>query len=97
MDRQDEAFRKAAVHLERRLEEEGNGFALMELFEELSDICAVSDRPMVLMIDEVDSATNNQVFLDFLAQLRAYYIRRTRQPTFRSVILAGVCLSLIHI
>ena len=90
-DRQDEAFRKAAVHLERRLEEEGNGFALMELFEELSDICAVSDRPMVLMIDEVDSATNNQVFLDFLAQLRAYYIRRTRQPTFRSVILAGVC------
>ena len=91
VDRQDEAFRKAAVHLERRLEEEGNGFALMELFEELSDICAVSDRPMVLMIDEVDSATNNQVFLDFLAQLRAYYIRRTRQPTFRSVILAGVC------
>lgn len=42
------------------------------------------------MIDEVDSASNNQVFLDFLAQLRAQYIERDIQPTFRSVILAGV-------
>lgn len=30
------------------------------------------------------------VSMDFLAQLRAYYIRRTIQPTFQSVILAGV-------
>ena len=42
------------------------------------------------MIDEVDSASNNQVFLDFLAQLRGYYINRDRKPTFWSVILAGV-------
>ena len=41
------------------------------------------------MIDEVDSATNNQVFLDFLAQLRGYYINRSRFATFQSVILAG--------
>lgn len=26
------------------------------------------------MIDEVDSASNNQVFIDFLAQLRGYYL-----------------------
>ena len=45
----------------------------------------------MLMIDEVDSATNNQVFLDFLAQLRGYYINRSRFATFKSVILAGVC------
>lgn len=45
---------------------------------------------MVLLIDEVDSATNNQVFLDFLAQLRAGYIDRDELPSFRSVILAGV-------
>lgn len=63
---------------------------LLELFEYLSDICAASDKPVVLMIDEVDSATNNQVFLDFLAQLRAYYIDRDVTPTFRTVILAGV-------
>ncbi len=65
-------------------------FLLLDLFEYLSDICTEADKPIVLLIDEVDSATNNQVFLDFLAQLRAYYIRRTKQPTFQSVILAGV-------
>lgn len=86
-----EAFRAALSRLRECLEGGRGGFGLMELFEELSDICAVSDRPVVLMIDEVDSATDNQVFLDFLAQLRAYYIRRSLQPTFRSVILAGVC------
>ena len=54
--------------------------------------CAKSMLPVVLMIDEVDSATNNQVFLDFLAQLRDGYISRETDdiPAFQSVILAGV-------
>ena len=54
--------------------------------------CGASRRPVVLMIDEVDSAANNQVFLDFLAQLRDGYISRETDgiPTFQSVILAGV-------
>jgi len=65
-------------------------FRLQMLFEYLSDICDAADKPIVLMIDEVDSASNNQVFLDFLAQLRAYYIDRDIQSTFQSVILAGV-------
>ena len=50
-------------------------------------------RPVVLIIDEVDTAANNQVFLDFLAQLRSLYIKRETNPkskTFHSVILAGV-------
>ena len=40
----------------------------------------------------MDSATNNQVFLDFLALLRDAYLDREDQgiPTFHSVILAGV-------
>ena len=44
------------------------------------------------MIDEIDSAANNQVFLDFLSQLRDGYIRRDADglPAFQSVILAGV-------
>ncbi|MBE5866643.1 MAG: 9-O-acetyl-N-acetylneuraminate esterase [Lachnospiraceae bacterium] len=65
-------------------------FELPELFEHLTVICDSSNKPIVLLIDEVDSATNNQVFLDFLAQLRAYYIDRDVQSTFQSVILAGV-------
>lgn len=63
---------------------------LSVLFYHLSDWCRQSVKPLVLVIDEVDSASNNQVFLDFLAQLRGYYIRRDKKPTFQSVILAGV-------
>ena len=65
---------------------------LDELFDVLTDWCEDSDRPVVLIIDEVDSATNNQVFLDFLAQLRNGYIARDTDNivTFQSVILAGV-------
>lgn len=50
-------------------------------------------KPIVLIIDEVDSATNNQVFWDFLSQLRSLYLKRAnsnRVKTFQSVILAGV-------
>ena len=65
-------------------------FSLYELFEALSSICGASLLPVVLIIDEVDSASNNQVFLDFLAQLRNCYIERDEIPTFQSVILSGV-------
>ena len=60
------------------------------LFEGLSGLCEASRRPIVMMIDEVDSASNNQVFIDFLAQLRGFYLDREYSPIFHSVILAGV-------
>ncbi len=63
---------------------------LVSLFRYLSKICKVALKPIVLIIDEADSASNNQVFLDFLAQLRGAYLRRNKFPTFKSVILAGV-------
>ena len=81
----------ACKRLENECDKRDQYFSLMELLELISDICGAADRPLVLMVDEVDSATNNQVFLDFLAQLRAYFIDRESQPTFQSVILAGVC------
>lgn len=77
-------------NLSSNAENDSRPFELMELFDCLQDICAASNRRIVLMIDEVDSATNNQVFLDFLAQLRSAYIKRMTNPTFQSVILAGV-------
>ena len=69
-----------------------SGFGLVELFENISDICSSADKPIVLMIDEVDRASNEQVFMDFLAQLRGAYISRESNgtPAFHSVILAGV-------
>lgn len=63
---------------------------LAVLFACFSKWCQKSGKPVVLIIDEVDSATNNQVFLDFLAQIRGYYIDRDEAATFQSVILAGV-------
>ena len=63
-----------------------------ELFMSLSKWCSISEKPIVLLIDEVDSATNNQVFLDFLGLLRDGYISRESNeiPAFQSVVLAGV-------
>ena len=63
---------------------------LSVLFKTLMELCRKSERKIVLIIDEVDTASNNQVFIDFLAQLRAYYLRRHGMPVFQSVILAGV-------
>lgn len=65
---------------------------LRRLFELLQMFCESSPRPVVLMIDEADSASDNQVFLDFPAQLRSYYLERESAGTvtFQSVILAGV-------
>ena len=65
---------------------------LSTLFDHLYLWCGESDKKVVLIIDEVDSATNNQVFLDFLSQLRYGYISRDTNgdPAFHSVILAGV-------
>ncbi len=68
--------------------------SLDRLFRALSGVCRTAGRPIVLMIDEVDSASNHRVFLDFLAMLRGYYLSRDSHPIFHpifhSVILAGV-------
>lgn len=64
--------------------------SLHALFKVLKVWCEESDKRIVLIVDEVDTAANNQVFVDFLAQLRAYYLKRRRVRTFQSVILAGV-------
>lgn len=49
-------------------------------------------KKMVLMIDEVDKSSNNQLFLDFLGMLRNKYLEREEMggDTFHCVILVGV-------
>ena len=83
-------MKNAVEALNEAVQNQSDKLELVELFRLLSGICSASLKPVVLMIDEVDSATNNQVFLDFLAQLRGYYIDRDERGTFQSVILAGV-------
>ncbi len=63
--------------------------SLDELFLCLSNVCSMAPRPVVLLIDEVDHASNHPVFIDFLAMLRGYYLNRENMAAFHSVILAG--------
>ncbi len=71
-------------------ESESRRVRMAELFACFSEWCERSEQPVVLMIDEIDTAADNQVFLDFLAQLRAAYLDSDKTPTFQSVILSGV-------
>ena len=66
---------------------------LSDLFRVIDKWCRENEKPLVLIIDEIDSAANTQAFLDFLGKLRSNYIKREKNPnfrTFQSVILAGV-------
>lgn len=49
-----------------------------------------TDKKVILIIDEVDKSSNNQLFVSFLAMLRDKYLLRDKIPTFHSVVLAGV-------
>lgn len=81
---------KIADRLKEIAGAQNKGARLGELFACLSNWCAISQKPVVLLVDEVDNAANNRVFLDFLSMLRGYYLRRDIRPIFQSVILAGV-------
>jgi len=58
----------------------------------INELVKKTGKKIVLMIDEVDKSSNNQLFLDFLGMLRNKYLKRDEpeQYTFHSVILAGV-------
>ena len=67
-----------------------NPIRLRQMFHIIGKLCETAPKPVVLIIDEVDSASNNQVFLDFLSILRDYYLDKEETIVFQSVILAGV-------
>ena len=81
---------KYVDELKRIIRTRSDDLKMDELFFLFRRWCKESDKKIVLMIDEVDTASNNQVFLDFLAQLRSGYLKRKTVQTFQSVILAGV-------
>ena len=75
---------------------------LLDLSKNIDDFVSLSrtissfikeiDKEVILIIDEVDKSSDNQIFLDFLGMLRNKYLDREkgRGVTFKSVILAGV-------
>lgn len=63
-----------------------------ELSKAITQFCNTSPKPTVLLIDEVDKSSDNQLFLNFLGMLRNKYLERNEGlgNTFHSVVLAGV-------
>ena len=77
----------------QELAEKNEKVKLNDIFRIFDRWCKENHKPIVLIIDEVDTATNNQVFLDFLGKLRSNYLKREKSnkyKTFQSIILAGV-------
>lgn len=56
----------------------------------ITEFVSKTDKKVVLLIDEVDKSSNNQLFVSFLAMLRNKYLERGNFKTFHSIVLAGV-------
>ena len=70
-----------------------DGIDLDILSKKITEFCVLTDKKVVLLIDEVDKAADNDIFLKFLGMLRNKYLERDvmgEHSTFWSVILAGV-------
>ena len=56
----------------------------------VSDLCEECTKPVVLIIDEGDNASNYDSFISLLGLFRSGFLRRHEYPTFQSVVLTGV-------
>ncbi len=73
--------------------DDGKPETMKDLSKIIINFCQSSRKPVLLMIDEVDKSSDNQLFLNFIGMLRELYLMRDKQGvdfTFHSVILAGV-------
>ena len=63
-----------------------------ELSKKITQLITGASKEVILMVDEVDKSSDNQLFLHFIGMLRTKYLKRNegRDKTFKSVILAGV-------
>ena len=59
-----DGFKNVLEDFKMSLQRDEGGLDLVELFRYLSAVCRKAEKPIVLMIDEADSAANNQVFID---------------------------------
>lgn len=69
---------------------EGEKLSVLKLSKLTSQICAASRTPVVLLIDEVDKASNYSAFIELLGMFRDKYLKRPERPAFQSVVLVSV-------
>jgi hypothetical protein len=67
-------------------------FPMRSLGVKITNLCRKAPKEVILMIDEVDKSTDNQIFVSLLALFREKYQKQLmgKDSTFKSVILAGV-------
>ena len=72
--------------------EKGRHIKLKNLSKIITKFIKNSKQKVILIIDEVDKSSNNQLFLSFIGMLRDKYLKRNENKdfTFHSVILSGV-------
>lgn len=63
---------------------------IFDVSELLIQLCSDNSSPIVLFIDEVDQASEQEAFLKLLGALRDMYLNRDEDAALQSVILAGV-------
>ena len=63
---------------------------MASLDKAITEMCQQTDKKIVVLIDEVDKSSNNQLFVSFLGMLRDKYLVRDDVKTLHSVVLAGV-------
>mgnify|MGYP001203795528 CR=1 FL=1 len=73
-------------------EEKSDELTFENLGTKISNLINETPKEVILIIDEVDKTSDNQLFLDFLGILRSKYLDKISgdDNTFKSVILAGV-------
>jgi hypothetical protein len=64
--------------------------SLRQLSKKITELAIKADKKLVLLIDEVDKSSNNQLFVSFLGMLRDKYLERFEELTFHSVVLTGI-------
>jgi hypothetical protein len=82
-------YPKDAEYARQRIKDISN---LESLSKFISRFVATLNRHVVVLIDEVDKSSNNQLFLSFIGMLRNKYLdsEAGADETFQSVVLAGV-------
>jgi hypothetical protein len=65
-------------------------YNLDTLSNAITTLVRSTKKKIVVLIDEVDKSSNNEVFIHFLGILRNKFLQQEISPTFHSVILAGL-------
>ncbi|MRY42963.1 AAA family ATPase, partial [Parabacteroides distasonis] len=65
------SFNKSVYEFIKKIENKIN--TMNEFSDFITDLVEFTEKKVVLIIDEVDKSSNNQLFLDFLGMLRSKY------------------------